>query len=184
MPDRVRTLAAHPFLAPSRCVVARGSQDVRPSHASQNGSLQGRVCVREKHSLDSASTGGGSPPQPPRAATHLGAKHKLRERTPVGAASRLLDGSTHCGGWHAAVMRTRDSSGGRSGGSRGRNRGVDTGLRGSLLCCCAVRGARPAGGGCETRTRDSRAAVGATARAGGIVELTPVCAARCCAFVR
>ena len=65
MPDRVLTLAAHPFLAPSRCVVARGSQDVRPSHASQNRSLQGNVCVREKHSLDSASTGGEAPPSTP-----------------------------------------------------------------------------------------------------------------------
>ena len=121
MPDRVLTLAAHPFLAPSRCMVARGSQDVRPSHASQNRSLQGNVCVREKHSLDSASTGGEAPPT--RARPHIScAKHKLRERTPMGAASRLLDRSTHCGRWHAAVMRTRDSRGSWSDGSRGRNR--------------------------------------------------------------
>ena len=122
MPDRVLTLAAQPFLAPSRCVVARGSQDVRPSHASQNRSLQGNVCVREKHSLDSASTRGEAPPNP-RAQPHMScAKHKLRERTPVGAASQLLDGSTLCGRWHAAVMRTRDSRGSWSDGSRGRNR--------------------------------------------------------------
>ena len=145
MPDRVLTLAAQPFLAPSRCVVARGSQDVRPSHASQNRSLQGNVCVREKHSLDSASTGGEAPPT--RAQPHIScAKHKLRERTPMGAASRLLDRSTHCGRWHAAVMRTRDSRAAvGANGSRGRNRGGDTGMHGSLLCRCAVRGAGPAG---------------------------------------
>ena len=160
MPDRVLTLAAHPFLAPSRCVVARSSQDVRPSHASQNRSLQGNVCVRENNTVSTRRVPGGKPPPTP-AGPHIScAKHKLRERTPVGAASRLLDGSTYWGRWHAAVMRTRDSRGSWSDGSRGRNRGVDTGLRGSLLCRCAVRGAEPAGGERETRTRESRVAVG------------------------
>ena len=135
MPDRVLTLAAHPFLAPSRCVVARSSQDVRPSRASQIGSLQGNVCVREKHSLDSASTG-EAPPTPAR--PHIScAKHKLRERTPVSTTSWLPDVPFLYGRWHAVM-----------------------------------------------RTRDSRVAVGATARAGGIVELTPVCAARFCAVAR
>ena len=107
MPDRVLTLAAHPFLAPSRCMVARGSQDVRPSRASQNRSLQGNVCVREKHSLDSASTGGGSPPQPPRAATHL-VRETQTARADTGgrgcAASRwfdLLGEVACCGDAHA-----------------------------------------------------------------------------------
>ena len=114
MPDRVLTLAAHPFLAPSRCMVARGSQDVRPSHASQNRSLQGNICVRENNTVSTRRVPGGKPPPTP-AWPHIScAKHKLRERTPVGAASRLLDGSTYWGRWHAAVMRTRESSGGWS----------------------------------------------------------------------
>ena len=111
MPDRVLTLAADPFLAPSSCMVARGSQDVRPSHASQNRSLQGNVCVREKHSLDSASTGGGSPPQPPRAATHL-VRETQTARADTGgrgfAASRWVDSLWEvacCGDAHARLER-------------------------------------------------------------------------------
>ena len=65
MPDRVLTLAAHPFLAPSRCMVARGSQDVRPSHASQNRSLQGNICVRENNTVSTRRVPGGKPPPTP-----------------------------------------------------------------------------------------------------------------------
>ena len=122
MPDRVLTLATHPFLAPSRCVVAAVRKTCGHHMRARIGACRGTF-VSEKNTVSTRRVPGGEAPPNPRAQPHIScAKHKLRERTPVGAASQLLDGSTLCGRWHAAVMRTRDSRGSWSDGSRGRNR--------------------------------------------------------------
>jgi len=110
---------------------------------------------------------GDSHPQPPRAATYL-VRETQTARADTNRWARLRGFSMCRPPWEVACgdAHARLDSGGWSDGARGRNRGVDTGLRGSLLCRCAVRGAEPAGGECETHTRGSRAAVGANGSRG------------------
>ena len=60
MPDRVLTLAAHPFLAPSRCVVARGSQTCGHHMRARIGACRGTF-VSEKNTVSTRRVPGGKP---------------------------------------------------------------------------------------------------------------------------